>query len=106
MLGPLLLELGMCTTSAPVPVGAIQPSGWSKGGHPLPVTAERHPPDYRRHGRRRAPWVRNSQMVADGADLCLAFIRDESNGASGTAAMAEAAQIMTQRFYYVGGGAP
>lgn len=71
-----------------------------KGGQPLDVTAERHPPNYTKYGK-RAPWVRDSEMVRAGANVCLAFIRDDSKGASGTAAMAEAADIPTQRFYYV-----
>jgi hypothetical protein len=82
--------------------------------HPLPVTAERHPPNYRRYGK-RAPWVRDTEMVVAGADICLAFIREcadpqcrkkrrgphGSHGATGTADMAEAADIKTQRFEYV-----
>lgn len=80
--------------------------------HPLPVTAERHPPNYRRFGR-RAPWVRDREMVDRGAHVCLAFVRQcvdpkctrpephGSHGATGTADMAEAADIPTQRFEYV-----
>lgn len=71
-----------------------------KAEHPLRVTAERHPPDYTTHGR-RAPWVRDSAMVKAGADACLAFIRDGSKGATGTADLAEQAEIPTQRFFYV-----
>jgi hypothetical protein len=37
-------------------------------------------------------------MVSARADLCLAFIRDSSPGASHTAAQAEAAGIPTRRY--------
>lgn len=45
-------------------------------------TVERHPADWARHGRSRAGHVRNQRMVALGADVVIAFIRDQSPGAS------------------------
>lgn len=71
-----------------------------KGEHPLQVTAERHPPDWSTHGK-RAGFVRNATMVHGSADICLAFIRSASKGASGTADLAERAGITVQRFEYI-----
>jgi hypothetical protein len=59
------------------------------------VPVQRHPADWRRHGR-RAGMLRNLAMVATKPNLCLAFIHNNSAGATHCAQAAEAAGIPTR----------
>jgi hypothetical protein len=61
-------------------------------------TTKPHPADWTHLGK-RAGMIRNTEMVADGAQTCLAFIRNHSRGATACAAMAERAGIPTLRFH-------
>ena len=57
---------------------------------------ERHPGDW--STGRTAGMERNAAIVAAGADVCLAFIRDDSAGASHTARLADLAGIPVRRY--------
>lgn len=70
---------------------------WFRGD--VLVLAERHPALWQKFGK-RAGIVRNEQMIANGADLVLAFIRDNSPGATHCAELATDRGIPMRLFRY------
>jgi hypothetical protein len=72
---------------------------WCRREHPCPVTPERHPANWKVH-KRGAGQIRNREMVNLGADLALAFLRDDSPGTTKCIEFAERAGITVQVLDY------
>lgn len=94
---PLVVVHGACSAGADA-----QTADWAAvaGQFTTAVVEERHPADWRPGGilDRGAGFRRNAAMVQAGADVCLAFIKNASRGATHTARLAEAAGIPVRRW--------
>lgn len=89
---PAVIVHGACPTGA----DAIA-SWWVRRYRFLGLAEERHPADWAAYGRGAGP-RRNALMVRLGADICLAFIKGGSRGATHAADLAERAGIPVRRW--------
>jgi len=89
---PAVIVHGACPTGPDA-----MAAWWTRRYRDLGLTEERHPANWSVNGK-RAGFIRNAHMVNLGADICLAFIRNGSRGATHTADLAEKAGIPTRRW--------
>ncbi len=61
------------------------------------VKVEKHPAEWDKYGKSAGP-KRNEQMVNAGADICLAFNKNNSPGTSGTIKLVEKAGIELREY--------
>ncbi|MEU8968109.1 SLOG family protein [Streptomyces monashensis] len=94
---PVLVVHGACPSGADW--HADHYARWMRGKG-CAVDVEQHPANWRPGGifDRSAGFRRNAEMVEAGADVCLAFIKNGSRGASHTAKLAQEAGIPVRRW--------
>ncbi|NEW49357.1 DUF2493 domain-containing protein [Nocardia cyriacigeorgica] len=74
---------------------------WCKNRADTPgadIVEERHPADWDQHGR-AAGHIRNAEMVALGADICLAFANGDTPGTRGCVSAAARARIQLRTIH-------
>jgi hypothetical protein len=99
---PELLDFVLCSvTEAHMPNVVIIHGNYGRGDQMADdwslthgLVPERHNPDWGKFGNSAGP-RRNAEMVQAGADICVAFIKNSSRGATGCSDLARAAGIKT-----------
>jgi hypothetical protein len=89
--GRLVVVHGKCPTGADAIADEWAKVVWAAEPEP-------HRAEWEKYGK-PAGFIRNQEMVDLGADVCLAFIRNGSKGATHCADRAEKAGIPVERYY-------